>query len=158
MATSTCCNWLCLYGSAYVKLMPNCCTSCWKSVCQPTNAAAMSHLRLAGILISSVKRCKDSVESRSPLDAEGYIAAKLPFDMTIAPVWPCIDVYLDSTWLSVHFPDKYVWCRWIWSTRYCRVRGVTACLIPFCVVTLRISFAVPKLTLNTAATCSGSNC
>ncbi len=140
MATSTCCNWLCLYGSAYVKLMPNRCTSCWNSVCWPTNATAMLHLRLAGILISFVKHCKDSVESRSPLDAEGCIAAKLPFEMTIAPVWPGIDLYLDSTWSSVHFPDKYVWCRWIWSARYRRVRGVTACWIPSCVVTLRIFF------------------
>ncbi len=115
MATSTCCNWLCLYGSAYVKLMPNCCTSRWKSVCRPTNAAVMLHLGLAGIPISSVKHCKETVESRSSLDAEGYIAATLPFEMTIAPVWPCIGLYLDSTWSSVHFPDKYVWCRWIWS-------------------------------------------
>ena len=97
MATSTCCNWLCLYGSAYVKLMPNRCTNRWKSVCWPTNVAAMSHFRLVGIPISYVKRRKDSVESRSPLDAVGYIAAKLPFDITIAPVWPRIDLYLDST-------------------------------------------------------------
>lgn len=117
MATSTCCSWLCRYGSAYVMLMPNRCASRWKSVCRPTNADAISTLRLAGIPTSSVNHRNDSVESWSPLEAVGYTATKLPFEITIAPVWPRIDLYLDSTWSSVHLPAKYVWCRWIWSTR-----------------------------------------
>ncbi len=64
-------------------------------MCQPTNANAMSHLRLAGIPTSIVNRRNDSVESWSPLEAVGYIAMKLPFEITIAPVCQRIDLYLD---------------------------------------------------------------
>ena len=96
MATSTCCSWLCRYGLAYVMLIPKPCVSRWKSVCHPTNAKAMSTLRLAGIPTSLVNRRNDSVESWSPFEAVGYTATKLPFEIMIAPVCPCIDLHLDS--------------------------------------------------------------
>ncbi len=154
IATSTLCSWLCLYGSECVILICNLRTRRWKSVLWPTNAAAISDFRLAGMPISLDIRCSDSVQSSSFFVLVGYTKTKFPFVITIAPVCCCIDWYLDSRWSIIHVPAKYGKFKWIWSMRYQQFSGTTEWHIPFCVVFAIMSCAVAMPTLNIFATCS----